>query len=86
MTGAWRRNRIAPHMSTDIDSFAPGSAVAASLTPQTVDTFDPVLRRLLGGVQVFIKQADGRWRPRGCQLGLARCFESSDLMGAVERR
>jgi hypothetical protein len=72
-------------MATAIDSFATGSVVAASLTPQTVDNFDPILRRLLGGTQVFIKQADGRWRPRGCQLGLARCFEFSELLEPVAR-
>ena len=72
-------------MSTVLDSFAPGSVVSASLTPKTVDSFDPVLRLLLGGKQVFIKQPDGRWRPRGCSLGLARCFEFSDLQGAEER-
>jgi hypothetical protein len=71
-------------MST-LDSFAPGSAVSASLTPRAVDAFDPVVRLLLGGTQVFIKQADGRWRPRGCHLGLARCFDFSDLQGAVEK-
>lgn len=72
-------------MSTAPDSFATGSVVAARLTPQACDTFDPILRRLLGGTQVFIKQADGRWRPRGCQLGLARHFEFSDFENAVER-
>ncbi len=72
-------------MSTDTDTFAPGSAVAASLVPTVVNGFDPVLRRMLAGTQVFIKQADGRWRPRGCQFGLARCFEFSELHAPVER-
>jgi hypothetical protein len=67
------------------DSFAPGSTVTAWLAPDTLDTFDPVLRRLLGGAQRFVKQADGRWRPQGCQLGLARCFEFSDLLAPVSR-
>jgi hypothetical protein len=67
-------------MSTCTDTFAPGSAVAATLAPKVFETFDPVLTRLLSGQQVFIKQPDGRWRPRGCQLGLARCFEFDDLL------
>jgi len=67
------------------DTFSPGSTVAASLTPQTLDSFDPVLRRLLGGTQVFVKQADGRWRPRGCELGLARCFAFEDLLSPCAR-
>lgn len=72
-------------MTAATDTFDTGSSVAASLDPQTFDRFDPVLRRLLAGTQVFIKQADGRWRPRGCQLGLARCFEFSELQHAVPR-
>jgi hypothetical protein len=72
-------------MSPVADTFAPGSVVAASLQPKAVDTFDPVLRRLLSGTQVFVKQADGRWKPRGCQLGLARCFDFCDLRSPVER-
>ena len=72
-------------MSPVVDTFAPGSVVAASLQPQAVDAFDPILRRLLSGTQVFIKQADGRWKPRGCQLGLARCFEFGDLLSPIER-
>jgi hypothetical protein len=67
------------------DSFAPGSTVTAWLAPDTLDNFDPVLRRLLGGAQHFVKLADGRWRPQGCQLGLARCFEFSDLLAPVAR-
>lgn len=72
-------------MNTLIDTFATGSVVAASLAPRTVDMFDPVLRRLLAGTQNFIKQADGRWRPCGCQLGLARCFDYSDLQIPAQR-
>lgn len=67
------------------DQFAPGSVVAASLTPQAIDEFDPVVRLLLGGKQVFVKQPDGRWRPRGCELGLARCFAFEDLLAPVPR-
>ena len=67
------------------DPFSTGSVVAATLSPEVIDDFDPVLRRMLGGTQVFIKQADGRWKPRGCQLGLARCFEFTDLLAPVAR-
>ena len=72
-------------MTTATDPFITGSVVAASLTAAAVDTFDPVLRRMLAGTQVFIKQPDGRWRPRGCQLGLARCFAFEDLADPVPR-
>jgi hypothetical protein len=72
-------------MNTASDPFAPGSVVAAKLAPSVCASFDPVLRSLLAGTQVFIKQADGRWRPRGCQLGLARCFAFDDLLGPVAR-
>ena len=72
-------------MTTVTDPFTPGSVVAASLTAAAVDTFDPVLRRMLAGTQVFIKQPDGRWRPRGCQLGLAQCFAFEDLADPVQR-
>lgn len=71
--------------SAVIDSFSPGSIVAARLTPEAMDMFDPVVRRLLAGTQVFTKQPDGRWRPQGCQFGLARCFEYSDLAEPVAR-
>ena len=67
-------------MTFAIDSFVTGSVVAASLAPQASIGFDPVLRRLLVGQQFFVKLADGRWRPQGCQLGLGCCcFEFSDL-------
>ncbi|RYY92327.1 MAG: hypothetical protein EOO24_29310 [Comamonadaceae bacterium] len=72
-------------MITATDTFSTGSVVAAALSPQAADMFDPVLRRLLAGTQNFVKQADGRWRPCGCQLGLARCFDYADLMAPVAR-
>ena len=72
-------------MTLALDQFVTGSVVAASLTPQAVDGFDPVLRRLLRGQQFFVKLSDGRWRPQGCQLGLACCFQSSDLLEPVQR-
>ena len=66
------------------DTFVTGSVVAASLTPQAVDSFEPVLRRLLAGQQFFVKLADGRWKPQGCQLGLGcHCFEFSDLRDPI---
>jgi hypothetical protein len=69
-------------MATATDTFVPGNVVFAALVPQAVDSFDPVLRRLLAGHQFFVKLADGRWRPQGCALGLGCCcFEFSDLQG-----
>jgi hypothetical protein len=61
------------------DSFDAGSVVAAWLTPGTLGALEPVLRRLLCGQQLFVKQPDGTYRPRGSQLGLARCFDFTDL-------
>lgn len=72
-------------MTFAIDTYDPGSVVAASLAPTAVDSFDPILRRLLKGQQFFVKLADGRWRPQGCQLGLACCFQFSDLQEPVQR-
>jgi hypothetical protein len=73
-------------MNPASDTFITGSVVAASLAPQAMDSFEPVLRRLLAGQQFFIKLADGHWKPQGCQLGLAcRFFEFSDLQHPVER-
>lgn len=69
------------------DTFVTGSVVAASLAPHAAGSFDPVLRRLLAGQQFFVKLADGRWRPQGCQLGLGCCcFEFADLQHPVERQ
>jgi hypothetical protein len=67
------------------DPFVTGSVVAAKLAPSTVAGFDPVLRRLLAGQQFFVKLADGRWHPQGCQLGLCECFDFSELLGPVAR-
>ncbi|MES2564105.1 MAG: hypothetical protein V4637_15440 [Pseudomonadota bacterium] len=61
------------------DSFDPGSVVAAWLTPRTLGQFDPVLRRMLCGQQLFIKQADGTYRPKGSELGLPKYFDFEDL-------
>jgi hypothetical protein len=67
------------------DTFDTGSVVAASLAPDTLRRFEPMLRRLLAGTQLFVKQADGRYSPRGCALGLAHCFEFSELEHAEAR-
>jgi hypothetical protein len=67
------------------DTFATGSVVAASLEPQAVQRCDPWLRRLLRGPQFFVKMADGRWCPQGCQLGKACNFDFSDLLEPVAR-
>ena len=67
------------------DPFDAGNVVAARLAAGSLEKFDPVLRRLLGGTQLFVKQADGRWAPRGCRLGMACCFEYEDLDAPVLR-
>lgn len=67
------------------DSFDTGHMVEAKLAPHALDGFDPMLRRLLGGHQLFVKQADGRWRPRGCSLGLAQCFDYADLLSPASQ-
>lgn len=63
------------------DSFQPGSVVAACLSPGTLGELEPVLRRLLSGKQLFVKQPDGSYRPKGSPLGLAQshCFQFADL-------
>lgn len=68
------------------DTYVTGSVVAASLAPQAVAGCDPWLRPLLLGPQFFVKQADGRWCPQGCQLGRACCFEFSDLRDPQNHR
>ena len=67
------------------DTFITGSVVAAKLARETLEAFDPVLRPLLAGQQFFVKLADGRWHPQGCQLGLCQCFEFSELLAPVAR-
>jgi hypothetical protein len=61
------------------DSFDAGTVIAAWLSPGTLGQLEPVLRRLLAGEQLFVKQRDGSYRPKGSQLGLARSFDFSDL-------
>lgn len=67
------------------DSFDAGNVVAAWLSPVTLGQLEPVLRRLLAGKQLFIKQPDGTWRPRGSQLGLAHCFDFTELQAPALR-
>lgn len=72
-------------IATATDPFVTGSVVAARLARETLESFDPVVRPLLTGQQFFIKLADGRWHPQGCQRGLCRCFDFRELLGAVAR-
>jgi hypothetical protein len=72
-------------IATAMDTFTTGSIVAAKLARETLEGFDPVLRPLLAGQQFFVKLADGRWHPQGCQMGLCQCFEFSELLGPVAR-
>ncbi len=53
--------------------------IDACLTPSTLGELEPGVRRLLTGQQLFVKQADGRWRPKGSAMGLAQSFETSQL-------
>ena len=61
------------------DSFDAGTVIAAWLSPGALGQLEPVLRRLLCGPQLFVKQRDGSYRPKGSELGLARSFDFSDL-------
>lgn len=67
------------------DLFDPGTIVAAGLTPGTLGRLEPVLRRLMCGQQLFVKQADGTYRPKGSELGLPRYFEFEDLQAPAPR-
>jgi len=67
------------------DSFNAGAVVAAWLSPGILGEFEPVLRHLLAGQQLFVKQPDGTYKPKGCALGLARSFEFSDLQAPACR-
>jgi hypothetical protein len=67
------------------DSFDPGSVVAAWLAPGTLGQLEPVLRRLMCGKQLFVKQLDGTYRPKGSELGLPRYFDFEDLQGPALR-
>jgi hypothetical protein len=68
-------------MKPVLDTFDTGTVVAATLAPAALVQFEPVLRRLLGGTQHFVKQSNGRYRPSGCSLGLGpQCFDFSELV------
>ena len=67
------------------DSYDAGNVVAAWLSPGTLDQLEPVLRRLMAGKQLFVKQADGTYRPKGSELGLAHYFEFTDLQAPALR-
>jgi hypothetical protein len=68
------------------DSFDAGSVVAAWLSPGTLGQLEPVMRRLMVGKQLFVKQPDGTYRPRGSELGLAHYFEFTDLESPALRQ
>ena len=67
------------------DSYDAGNVVAAWLSPVTLGRLEPVMRRLLCGKQLFVKQADGTYRPQGSELGLAHYFEFTDLQAPALR-
>ena len=67
------------------DLFDTGNVVAASLCPGTLGELEPVLRRMLAGKQLFVKQPDGTYRPKGSPLGLAHCFDYADLQAPALR-
>ena len=66
-------------MQSPLDSFDAGTVIAAWLNPGTLGELEPILRRLLSGQQLFVKQSDGSYKPKGCQLGLARSFSLDEL-------
>ena len=61
------------------DSFDAGTVIAAWLSPGKLSELEPVIRRLLSGRQLFVKQTEGGYRPKGWQLGLAKPFDFRDL-------
>ena len=67
------------------DSFDAGCVVAAWLSPDTLGRLEPVLRRLMAGRQLFVKQPDGTYRPKGSELGLPRYFDYGDLQAPALR-
>lgn len=62
------------------DRFTTGTVFAARVSPDVLAQFEPVVRRLLSGSQLFVKLADGTYRVKGSNLGLTRCFEFEDLL------
>jgi hypothetical protein len=67
------------------DSYDAGNVIAAWLSPGTMGRLEPVLRRLLAGKQLFVKQRDGTYRPQGSELGLAHYFDFADLQAPAFR-
>ena len=67
------------------DCFDAGNVVAASLTQGCLVGLPPEVRRFLCGKQLYVKQADGSWLPKGCQLGLPRHFEFNELEAPARR-
>ena len=67
------------------DSFDAGTVIAAWLSPGQLSELEPIIRRLLSGQQLFVKQADGRYLPKGWELGLAKPFQFSDLYAPALR-
>jgi hypothetical protein len=67
------------------DSFDTGTVIAAWLSLGALQEMEPLLRRLLSGRQLFVKQSDGSYRPKGWELGLARGFTFSQLCEPVLR-
>jgi len=67
------------------DSFDAGNVVAAWLSPGVLGGLEPVMRRLMAGQQLFVKQPDGTYRPKGSELGLARYFQFTDLQAPALR-
>lgn len=67
------------------DSFDAGTVVAACLSPGILGQLEPMLRRMLAGQQLFVKQRDGGYRPKGCQMGLAQSFSFTDLQEPAQR-
>ncbi len=67
------------------DSFDAGTVVAARLSPGLLGELEPMLRRMLAGQQLFVKQRDGSYRPKGCQMGLARSFSFDDLHAPAQQ-
>ncbi len=67
------------------DFFDEGSVIAACLQPTALARLEPTLRRLLAGQQLFIKQPDGSYRPKGSQLGLTQGFLFADFREAALR-
>jgi hypothetical protein len=67
------------------DLFSTGTVVTACLAPAVLQKFEPVVRRLLSGSQLFVKQPDGSYRPTGTHFGLPRYFEFGDLQEPAVR-